>query len=87
MTKPNSKFRIWDSLTIRDSLQICLGIKEQIEDAAISGRVHPAQLPNSILPTHTLYDLASTYISMYQKLLDEELIQSMHNPKTNKHIH
>jgi hypothetical protein len=80
------KFRVWDSKTIIDSLQICLQLQAKI-DEVIGANTLPDELPDSVLPTDVLYDIAASYAAMYEKLMIEGLIQSSNNPKLNRKLH
>ncbi len=72
------KFRVWDSKLLHDSLQLCVQYQTAIEESIMSSEktLQENEVLISTLPTETLYDLTSCYISMYEKLLVEGLIQS-----------
>lgn len=75
------KFRLWDSNSLfqgyERATQICAKIEESCKNDA-----NPEDLPMSLVPTDILYDLMVCYHAMYNKLLDESLIQNGY-PKTN----
>ena len=76
------KFKVWDSKLLHDSLQLCVQYQTAIEDSVMNSdkTLEENEVLISTVPTETLYDLASCYIAMYEKLLIEGLIQSNINP-------
>ena len=76
------KFRLWDSKLLHDSLQLCVQYQAAIEDTVLNSEkeLEENEVLMSTVPTEALYDLASCYIAMYEKLLVENLIQSNINP-------
>lgn len=76
------KFRLWDNKILfqgyEQTTQILAKLDEQISDD-----VFPEDLPMSLLPTNILYDLASCYVAMYEKLLTEELLDLGYPKSTN----
>jgi hypothetical protein len=79
------KFRIWDSNSIFQGYERAIQICARIEEAC-SQNNSPENLPMSLVPTDVLYDLMICYHAMYNKLLDESLIQNGY-PKTNSTKH
>lgn len=73
-TKSQRKFRFWDNKLLFQNLERVLQFKETIEELALKKDVAIEELPSSILPTKTFYELLLCYEAMYDKLLEEELI-------------
>lgn len=66
------KFRLADSQQLSVVYQDALQIQAIIENATKEGE--PAEgLPDSLVPTGMLYDLASAYLGMYELVLNNEL--------------
>jgi hypothetical protein len=84
-SKNKRKFRLWDSNSIFQGYERVIQIAARIEDAC-SQNVQPENLPMSLVPTDVLYDIAVCYHAMYNKLLDESLIQNGY-PKTTTKKH
>lgn len=84
MTK---KFRIVDSKEIHKTLELSIQFQSMIEETALKYNLNVYELPNSILPTNTLYDLVLNYNEMYKKLLENELIASSTNKTINTQTH
>ena len=76
------KFRVWDSKVLHDNLQLCVQYQNAIEKSIMSSEktLEENEVLISTVPTEALYDLTSCYITMYEKLLVEGLIQSNINP-------
>lgn len=85
------KFKIWDSKILHDSLQFCVEYQSLVEQTIKNKSVELSKKDTllSTVPTETLYDLVNCYIVMYQKLLNEDLIQSNSDPASSnkKYIH
>jgi hypothetical protein len=79
------KFRIWDSNSIFQGYERAIQIAARIEETC-SQNNSPQDLPMSLVPTDVLYDLMICYHAMYNKLLDESLIQNGY-PKTTTTKH
>jgi len=76
------KLRIWDQVTVMQAVEHCTQFVTLIEAQATDSDVDITELPRSMVPTETIYDVASCLIAMYEKLLEEDLINSGY-PKTN----
>ena len=70
------KFRSYDQKTIFTVLQKVVQIKYEIEQQAQEKQLHPAEMPQSLLPTDVLYDISSCFEAMYEKLLAKELLDA-----------
>ena len=82
-----SKFRVWDSITLQDTVKLAIQIKQKIEDVVDKSRVPPDQLPESLIPTQVLYDLASCYEAAYSELLDQDLVKTGNLKSDKNNIH
>lgn len=85
------KLRIWDSKAITDYLTITTQIREKIETLLVEVRnrgteIDIDQLPDSLVPTETLYNITLCYEAMFEILKDEDLIKSG-NPKSTSNLH
>lgn len=79
------KFRLWDSNSIFQGYERAIQIAAKIEESC-KGNINPENLPMSVVPTDILYDIMICYHAMYNKLLDESLIQNGY-PKTTTTKH
>lgn len=77
------KFRVWDSEALNKNLKTAIQIKAKIHEIALQNGLDIVNVPQSLVPTSTLYDLIVCYEAMYNKLLDYDLIKTG-NHKTNK---
>lgn len=85
MITTTKKFRPQDQKTLYNTLQKVLQIKYQIENQAVEKQLHPADMPMSMLPTNVLYDIASCFEALHNKLLAKELLDSGY-PKQDQNI-
>lgn len=83
MTKP---YRIWDNNFLTLTYEQCAQIMSKVEEKC-SESVNPEDLPMSMITTANLYDIASAYIDMYDKLTKAQLIQAGYISKTNSVTH
>jgi hypothetical protein len=81
-----SKFRTWDSEILLDAVKISLQIRTKIEEMCITTQTSPDDLPNSLIPTGNLYNLACAYEAAYNALIENDLVKSG-NLKTDKNLH
>jgi len=81
-----SKFKTWDSEILLDAVKISLQIRTKIEELCIKTQLTPDDLPNSLIPTDSLYKLVCAYEASYNALVENDLLKSG-NIKTNKQIH
>lgn len=83
----SSGFRVHDSILLQDSIKVALQIKEKIEELSHANKATPDQLPDSLIPTNILYDLAACYEAMYTMLLDLELVKTGNLKSDINNIH
>lgn len=67
------KFRIVDSQVLHTMYQEALQMQTLIEESV--GEKGPENLPESLVPTGTLYDLVSCFNAMYNILVERELVE------------
>jgi hypothetical protein len=79
------KFRIWDSNSILQGYERAIQICAKIEESC-GPEQELKNLPMSLVPTDVLYDLMMCYHAMYNKLLEESLVQNGY-PKTSTTKH
>ena len=70
------KFRIWDSQELSKNLKTAIQIRGKIQDIALETGVPITAIPQSLVPTSTLYDLTVCYEAMYNKLLNLDLVET-----------
>lgn len=80
-------FRINDSIILQDTIKYAIQIKEKIEHVVEQSRVPPDKLPESLVPTKVLYDLASCFEAAYHELLDQELVKTGNLKSDKNNIH
>lgn len=80
-------FRIHDSIILQDTVKYAIQIKEKIEQVVTQSRVPPDKLPESLVPTKVLYDLASCFEAAYHELLDLQLIKTGNLKSDKNNIH
>jgi len=78
------KFRIWDSAKLAKNLKIAIQIRAKIQEIAIESKVPINEVPQSLVPTSTLYDLTVCYEALYNKLLDLDLVETGDFKQPNK---
>lgn len=82
------KLRVWDSdlltSTYEKTSQIQANI-EQLIDAIESHNV--GDLPNSLVPTDTLYEVVLSFDLMFNLLLDKQLIETGNKKQDKNTIH
>lgn len=82
------KLRVWDSdlltSTYEKTSQIQASI-EQLIDAIESHNV--GDLPNSLVPTDTLYEVVLSFDLMFNLLLDKQLIETGNKKQDKNTIH
>lgn len=85
-SKSHRKFRVWDNKLLFQTYQQSIQIKEKIEQLC-GDEKNPEDLPMSAVPTHVLYTVMACYEAMYDKLLEEELLQAGFSNKSSKSYH
>jgi len=74
-SKKQRKFRVWDNRLLYETLQKVIQVTNTVETKC-GDKLSPGDLPQSIVPTDTLYEICLCYQSLYEKLETEELLQS-----------
>lgn len=82
-SKSKRKFRAKDNVVLLETLQKAMQIASKIEALCAEHEVAPELLPDSVVPTFIMYDLAVCFEEMYTALLDEELVQAGYTKQTN----
>lgn len=77
------KFRIWDSAELASNLKTAIQIRAKIQEIAVESGVSIDKVPQSLVPTSTLYNLTVCYEALYNKLLELDLVETG-NLKTDK---
>ena len=80
-------FRVWDSATLQDTVKCAIQIKQKVDEICLENKVVATQLPNSLIPTAQLYDLAVTFIAIYERLLDHDLVKTGNLKSNRNNIH
>jgi len=81
-----SKFRIWDSLQLNETVKHGIQLRTKLEQLCIEHDKSLDELPDSLVPSGLLYMLVASNEAMYHKLLERDLIETL-NPKQNPNIH
>lgn len=82
----NKKFRIWDDKVIAEYYETALAIRDNVLKQCAQHQVNPEDLPQSVIPTEILYDLATVFEVVVDKLYAHELITGGYI-KDTKSIH
>lgn len=82
-SKSKRKFRAKDNVVLLETLQKAMQIASKIEVLCTEHEVAPELLPDSVVPTFIMYDLAVCFEEMYTALLDEELVKAGYTKQTN----
>lgn len=80
-SKNKRKFNLHENKQIFQALEQCAQLTAKIEETC-GEDAGPEDLPMSLIPTPILYNIASCFAAMYNKLLDEDLLVCGY-PKTN----
>jgi hypothetical protein len=81
-----SKFRIWDSIHIYETVSHGMQLRSKLEVLCEENNKSLDELPDSLVPSKLLYYLVASNEAMYHKLLERDLIETL-NPKQNPNIH
>jgi hypothetical protein len=81
-----SKFRIWDSIQIHETVKYGVELRTKLEQLCYENSKSLDELPESLVPSGLLYMLVASNEAMYNKLLERDLIETL-NPKQNPNIH
>lgn len=69
------KIKVWNSKTLADNYVILEQMQAAIEQIAKQVSANSlADLPNSMIPTETLFEICICYELMYTKLLEHDLL-------------
>lgn len=83
----NRKLRVWDNKVLSDVYVLLGQMQSAIEQITKNTAVQSlADLPNSMIPTQTLYEISLCYELMYSKLLEHDLLDTG-NIKSTHTIH
>jgi len=82
----SDKFRVWDSIQLHETLKHSIQFRAKLEQLCIENQQDLTQLPDSLIPSVILYMLVASNEAMYNKLLEQDLIQTL-NPKQNTNLH
>lgn len=75
MLPKKAKLSIVDSKILLRVYEDALQITEIVEHAMLNDRVDPEAINTSVMPTSTVYDLASSFLVLYNVVLDSELAE------------
>lgn len=82
-----TKLRVYDSKTLADNYAIATQFEHRLEQLVESNNLEGiSQLPDSVIPSSTLYALVLCYNVMYNILCEDQLIKDGHT-KTSNIIH
>jgi hypothetical protein len=71
------KLRVWDNALLSHTYEISMQMEVQIRHMMLQlSSEDLSELPHSMVPTKTLYELAVSNDLMYNMLLDNDLIKS-----------
>jgi len=83
----NRKLRVWDIKVLSDVYVLLGQMQSAIEQITKNTAAQSlADLPNSMIPTQTLYEISLCYELMYSKLLEHDLLDTG-NIKSTHTIH
>lgn len=83
----SKKLRTWDSKLLSDVFVLLEQMQFGIEQISRNvSAVSLSDLPNSMIPTQTLYEISLCYELMYNKLLEHDLL-STGNIKQSSTLH
>ena len=82
----SDKFRVWESIQLHETLKHSIQFRAKLEQLCIENQQDLTQLPDSLIPSVILYMLVASNEAMYNKLLEQDLIQTL-NPKQNTNLH
>lgn len=82
-----SKFRVWDSLQIHETVKHSIQLRTKLEHLCVEHNKTLDELPDSLVPSGLLYLLVASNEAMYHSLLERDLIETFNNPKINQNLH
>lgn len=80
------KYNIWDSDSLNSTAQKAIQLIHNIEEVSQETNTFIHELPPSRMPMELVYEVCEAYISIYNKLLRENLIITA-NPESNNNLH
>lgn len=80
------KYNIWESGQLGSTMEKCAQILANFDKAIQEDEVYPSDMSNIGVPASLLFEIAESYVQMYEKLLKEQLIITG-NPVANNNIH
>ena len=80
------KYNIWDSSQLSSTMEKCSQILANFEEVRKLRDVYPSDMDNVSVPAELLYEITESYVTMYDKLLKEQLLITG-NPQSNYNIH
>lgn len=79
-----TKLRVYDSKTLADNYAIATQFEHRLEQLVESNNLEGiSQLPDSVIPSSTLYALVICYNVMYNILCEDQLIKDGHTKPSN----
>lgn len=73
----SKKLRVWDSKVLADVYTLLLQMQNGIEEIVRNtGVISLSDLPHSMIPTKTLYEISLCYEVMYHKLVEYDLLNT-----------
>lgn len=86
---PKQGFKLWDSIALSENIKYALQIKHKIEKLSNDTQVQIEDMPESLVPTATLYDMMCCFTAAYDMLLDKELAMTgnLKSPTKRNNLH
>jgi len=80
----SKKIRAYDNKVIADHYAILAQMLEQIQETMKASKTEDlTNLPDSLVPTSTLFNIAVCYSVMYDALVEHSLVSNGHAKPTN----
>lgn len=89
MSETVKPFRAYDAQVLTDTYNVLSQMQQKIEGliATSENIKDSSDLPNSLVPTNTLYSIALCYTAIYELLLADHLIKNGHHKISTKTLH
>ena len=81
-----NKLRVWDNELLTDTYSVTSQIQHRIE-LILNQINNQVEIPHSMVPTKTLYEIVLGFDLMYNLLLDKELISLGHKKQDKSKTH
>ncbi len=82
------KLRVWDDRLLAETYEITAQMQAQIEQLLSGSAMEGlSEMPHSLVPTKTLYEITLCYDLMYNLLVNSELVKSGHHTNKSNTIH